>query len=128
MGKQKKFKDLFAEGGVKIDLTPPKSAQNAAKKVLEWKDEHGDEVDAMTETGWKRARQLASGDELSIGVVKKMAQFARHKKNSKIAEKHEGEPWKDNGYVAWEGWGGDAGIEWAKRKVDEYERKKKKKS
>lgn len=106
-----------------IDLTPPESAQNNAKKVLRWKEEHGDEVTAMTETGWRRARQLADGDSLSIETVRAMSQFARHEDNSEIDSKYEGEPWKDNGYVAWLGWGGDSGIEWAQRKVDEYERK-----
>jgi len=41
------------------DRTPPKSAQSAAKKVLEWKEKHGDEVKGMTQTGWTRARQIA---------------------------------------------------------------------
>lgn len=108
---------------VDIDLTPPESAQNNAKKVLRWKEEHGDEVTAMTETGWRRAQQLANGNSLSIETVRAMSQFARHKDNSKIDSEYEGEPWKDNGYVAWLGWGGDSGIEWAKKKVDEYERK-----
>jgi len=82
-------------------FVPPESAQNAAKKALRWKEEHGDEVKAMTRTGWTRARQLANGDALSYDVVKRMAQFKRHQKNSRVAPKYRKEPWKDNGYVAW---------------------------
>lgn len=94
---------------------PPKGAQNAAKQVLKWRDEHKDEVKAMTPTGWQRANQLANAELLSIDIVKRMAQFERHRKNAKISSEYKSTPWKDNGYVAWLGWGGDSGIEWAKR-------------
>lgn len=97
------------------ERTPPQAAQNNAKKVLEWKDKHGDEVKGMTDVGWRRARQLADGGALSMDVIERMAQFARHEENAKIEEENEGTPWKDNGRVAWLGWGGDAGINWAKR-------------
>lgn len=67
----------------------------------------------MTRVGWTRATQLANGEEISIDIVKRMAAFNRHKKNSKISSKYKDTPWKDNGHVAWLGWGGDEGIEWA---------------
>ena len=98
---------------------PPKAAQNNAKKVIEWKEKYGDEVDAMTRVGWTRARQLANGDKLSLDVVKRMAQFARHEKNSNVAPEYKNTPWKDKGHVAWLGWGGDAGVNWAKKIVDQ---------
>ena len=44
-----------------------------------------------------------------------MAAFNRHRKNSAINPKYKDTPWKDNGYVAWLGWGGDAGVDWAMR-------------
>lgn len=92
---------------------PPKAAQNNAKKVLRWKKEHGDEVKGMTATGWRRANQLASGQALTLETVKRMASFNRHRKNAKIDPKYKSTPWKDNGYVAWLGWGGTTGINWA---------------
>jgi len=106
-----------------IDFVPPKAAQEAAKKVLKWRDEHGDEVKAMTKTGWTRARMLAKGGALSPDIVRRMYNFKRHKKNSKIAPEHEGEPWKDNGYVAWLGWGGDEGVAWAERVVKRMQKR-----
>lgn len=106
-----------------LDFTPPKAAQKNAKKALRWKEEHGDEVDAGTQTGWRRARQLSKGKELSPDVVDRMAQFNRHRSNSKIADKHEGEPWKDNGYVAWLIWGGDEGVDWAMRMADKMDKR-----
>ena len=103
--------------------TPPEGAKNAAKRVLRWKEKYGDEVNGMTSVGWRRARQLASGDAVSLDTVKRMAQFARHKKNSKIDPKYRGTPWKDAGYVSWLGWGGDTGVNWAKR-ISERETEK----
>jgi hypothetical protein len=72
----------------------------------------------MTKTGWTRARQLANGDPLSLDIVKRMARFYRHKSNAEINPKYKNKPWKDNGYVSWEGWGGDVGINWARRIVE----------
>jgi hypothetical protein len=92
---------------------PPVSAQSNARKVLRWKREHGDAVTGMTATGWARARQLASGKKVSRETVGRMAAFARHRKNSKVDPKFRAEPWRDAGYVAWLGWGGDSGINWA---------------
>lgn len=101
-----------------LDLTPPQSAQDDAQQALDWKDEY--EVDAMTETGWARARQLASGDELSPADISDgsgaMAPWhARHEGNEEINDEYEGEPWRDNGRVAFYGWGGEAGRNWAYR-------------
>jgi hypothetical protein len=48
-----------------------------------------------------------------------MAAFERHRENSTIAPEYKGTPWKDKGYVAWLGWGGDSGIEWASRKLEQ---------
>jgi len=98
-----------------LDLVPPKTAQDNAQKVLDWREERGDDVKGMTRTGWIRANQLADGEELSPNIVKRMAQFNRHRGNSGVSEEYEGEPWKDAGRVAWLGWGADAGVDWAMR-------------
>lgn len=94
---------------------PPKSAAGNARKVLRWREEHGDEVKGMTRTGWVRARQLASGGKISAEIVKRMAAFNRHRKNAEVSPEYKNEPWRDRGYVAWLGWGGTTGIEWAIR-------------
>jgi len=92
---------------------PPSGAAGNAKKVLRWREEHGDEVKGMTRTGWVRARQLASGEPVSADIVKRMASFNRHRKNAAVNPEFKSTPWKDKGYVAWLGWGGDTGINWA---------------
>lgn len=104
-----------------LDFTPPKAAQKNAKKALRWKEEHPNEVDGGTQVGWTRANQLADGGELSPDIVQRMAQFNRHRSNSEIADEYEGEPWKDNGYLAWQLWGGDEGVDWAIRLSDRME-------
>ena len=93
----------------------PESARNNAKRVLRWRDEHKDEIKGMTAVGWNRANQLASNETLSLATVKRMAQFNRHRKNAAVDPKYKDEPWRDAGHVAWLGWGGTTGIDWAKR-------------
>lgn len=107
-----------------LDRTPPKSAIKDAQKVLDWKEKYGDEVKGMTQTGWTRARQIASGKPLSLDIIKRISQFERHEKNKTINPKFKDSPWKDNGYVAWLGWGGDSAIlTWSKRVIEKTEKK-----
>lgn len=101
-----------------FDDYPAKAKQNA-QQALDWKDEYGDEVTAMTKTGWARANQLAKGEPLSADTVKRMAAFNRHRKNAKVSKENKSTPHRDNGLVAWLGWGGDAGIDWAIKKAKE---------
>ena len=96
----------------------PQSATNNAKKALRWKKEHGSEVKGMTAVGWTRANQLASRRKLSYETIARMAAFNRHRKNSAIDPKYKDTPWKDRGYVAWLGWGGTSGINWAIKKAE----------
>lgn len=91
----------------------PEAARNNAQKALDWKEEHGDEVKGMTQVGWTRANQLALNENLSRETVGRMAAFARHRKNADVAPEFEDEPWKDAGHVAWLGWGGTTGVDWA---------------
>ena len=96
----------------------PEAAKNNACKVLRWRDEHGEEVQGMTSVGWIRANQLCGGERISEETIARMSSFQRHRQNSEIAEEYKGTPWKDAGYVAWLGWGGTEGVEWAQRKLE----------
>ncbi len=97
----------------------PEAAKENACKVLRWRDEYGDEVEGMTRVGWIRANQLCNGENISEETIARMASFARHRENAEISDEYQGTPWKDRGYVAWLGWGGDEGINWAQRKLDQ---------
>lgn len=96
----------------------PESARNNACKAIRWKEEHGDEVQGMTQVGWIRANQLCKGEKISEETIARMSGFQRHRKNSEVAPEFKETPWKDKGYVAWLGWGGTTGIDWAAQKLD----------
>lgn len=95
----------------------PESAVNNAKKVLAWKQKYGSEVKGMTQVGWTRANQLAKRTKLSRSTIARMASFKRHQKNAAVDPKYKDTPWKDAGYVAWLGWGGASGVNWAINKL-----------
>jgi len=102
---------------------PPASARNNARRVLRWKEKYGDEVKGMTQVGWARANQLSSGENLSRKTVARMSAFARHRKNAEVDPKFKDTPWKDRGYVAWLGWGGTSGVNWANSIMDRLEKR-----
>ena len=101
----------------------PESAKNNAKKVLRWRDKYGSEVKGMTRTGWVRANQLAKGENISRETIARMSAFQRHKKNAEVSPENKSTPWKDNGYLAWLGWGGTSGINWASKKLKSIDKK-----
>lgn len=98
---------------------PYKARQNAQESLKCIKEGSP----AMQRTGRVRARQLASGKNVSLDVVKRMSAFKRHEKNKKIDDPTKPKC-QDRGYVAWQGWGGDEGINWAKRIVKKEMKKK----
>lgn len=100
----------------------PQAASENACKVLRWIDEYGrDEVSGMELTGLARANQLCKKEPISRETIARMASFNRHRKNSEIAPEYKGTPWKDKGYVAWLGWGGTEGVDWAMRKLEQID-------
>jgi HK97 family phage portal protein len=100
----------------------PQSASNNAKRMINWKNKYGDEVKAGTSVGWTRAAQLSARKSVSRDVISRMAQFNRHRKNSTIDPKYKDTPWKDNGYVAWNLWGGTSGVDWAIKKIKQIDK------
>lgn len=101
----------------------PEAAKNNAKKVLEWREKHGNEVKGMTRVGWTRANQLAKGQNISRSTIARMASFKRHEKNAEVSAENKSTPWKDAGRVAWLGWGGASGVNWAINKLKSIDNK-----
>lgn len=101
----------------------PQSATNNAKRALAYKKKYGSEVKGMTQTGWTRAGQLARREKLSRSTIARMASFKRHEKNAVINPEYKSTPWKDNGYIAWLGWGGASGVNWAINKLKSIDKK-----
>ncbi len=111
-----------AESLDELDLTPPQAAQDAAQTALDLRED----TDAMRQTGWDRAEQLAAGEELapadiSDGTDGMANWWARHESHTVTLD---GESLKrdesvskadDHSWVAGKGWGGIAGMNWAMR-------------
>jgi hypothetical protein len=97
----------------------PEAATNNAKTALRWADENGWGTCGEA-TGKQRANQLANREKLSRETISRMASFDRHRQNSK-RELGDG-----CGRLMWLAWGGDAGVEWAQRKLKQIDREKKK--
>ena len=95
----------------------PKEASENAKIALRYAEENG-WGDCLEATGKARANQLANGENISEETISRMASFERHRQNS---QKELGD---GCGRLAWLAWGGDAGIEWAQRKLEQIRNEK----
>jgi len=91
----------------------PEGVSSAAKRAQKWISE-GKAGSGFTDTGRRRAAQLASGGSVSRDVVGRMkSYFARHAGDSKAEGFNSGEKgYPSPGRVAWDAWGGDAGKTW----------------
>jgi len=100
--------------------SPPEGVRAAARRALKWIEE-GKAGSGFTDTGRKRAADLARGAEISVATIKRMKSFfARHEVDKKATGFSAGEEgYPSPGRVAWDAWGGDAGQSWANRIVSE---------
>lgn len=94
----------------------PEAAKENAKIALRWAEENG-WGDCGTSVGKIRANQLANGEAISEATIARMAAFERHRQNS---DKELGD---GCGRLMWLAWGGDEGIEWAQRKLEQIRNK-----
>jgi hypothetical protein len=94
----------------------PKAATENAKIALRYAEENG-WGDCGTPVGKQRANQLAKGEPISEETIARMAAFERHRQNS---QKELGD---GCGRLMWLAWGGDEGVEWAQRKLEQIRNK-----
>ena len=102
-----------------IDFTPPKGAQESAKRALEVRATKPPSQKGLTAVGIARARDLANGKTLSPETVRRMlSYFQRHQVDKKSPK------WSDwsKGRIAWEAWGGDSGFSWSNKIVSMMKR------
>jgi hypothetical protein len=99
-----------------MDFTPPKGAQDEAKRGLDWRAEYGR---GGTEVGVARARDLSNGRRLSPDTVRRMLNyFTRHEVDKQGQGFKPGEDgYPSAGRIAWALWGGDPGFAWARQMV-----------
>ena len=112
--KETKAETLAPKKYSHIDFTPPKGAQESAKRALEVRADKPPSQRGMTPVGIARARDLANGQTLSPDTVRRMlAYFTRHEVDK------QGSTWDEQGkgWQAWNGWGGDAGFSFARKVV-----------
>ena len=90
----------------------PKAASENAKAALNWAEKNGWKG-CGTAVGKARANQLANREPISLETIERMAAFIRHKRNSnrKLGE--------GCGRLMWLAWGGDAGVNWAIKKIEQ---------
>lgn len=94
----------------------PQAATNNAKRAIKYKEDNGSSCG--TSVGWTRASQLANREKLSRDTIGRMASFKRH-------QQHKDVPYSEGcGGLMWDCWGGDAGINWAIRKLEQIDNKK----
>ena len=90
----------------------PQAASENAKIALRWAEENG-WGDCGTPVGKQRANQLANNEPISRETIARMAAFERHRQNS---DKELGD---GCGRLMWLAWGGDEGVAWAQRKLEQ---------
>ena len=90
----------------------PEAAKENAKIALRYAEENG-WGDCGTPVGKARANQLANGEAISEETIARMASFERQRQNS---DKELGD---GCGRLMWLAWGGDEGVEWAQRKLEQ---------
>ena len=114
-----RFKEMDKADG----YTPPAAVREAAQRALDWIGE-GKAGQGFTSVGRGRARQLASGNSVSVDTLKRMRSFlARHIVDKKAEGFSRGEKgYPSPGRVAWDAWGGDAGRAWVESILDKLEK------
>ena len=90
----------------------PKAAVENAKIAVRYAEENG-WGSCGTAVGKIRASQLSNNEPISEETIAKMASFERHRQNS---QKELGD---GCGRLMWLAWGGDEGVEWAQRKLEQ---------
>jgi hypothetical protein len=102
--KKEKFADTYTDY--------PDAAVENAKRALAYAEENG-WGDCGMGPGKARANQLANREPISEDTIARMSAFERHRQNSET-------PYGEGcGKLMWDAWGGDAGVEWAARKLKE---------
>ena len=95
----------------------PQAASENAQQALDAREDTDNPNNCGTEVGWRRANQLANNETLSRDTVARMAAFRRHQENA-----DQGEEGRENcGWMMWKAWGGEEGVSWAERKMEQTE-------
>lgn len=103
-----------------VNMRPTEEMARNAARALEVRRAKPQSERGMTSVGLARARDISNRVELSEDTIRRMVSFfSRHEVDKK------GSTWDEQGkgWQAWNGWGGDAGFSWAKRIVDQLDKR-----
>ena len=90
----------------------PQAASDNAARAVRWAERNG-WGRCGTGVGKARAHQLAKREPISEETIARMAAFERHRRNSDT-------PYGEGcGGLMWDAWGGDEGVAWAQRKLQQ---------
>jgi hypothetical protein len=92
----------------------PQEAVNNAKRALKYVEENG-WGSCGEATGKARANQIANKENLTRDTIARMSAFKRHQQYKNVPYD------KGCGGLMWDCWGGDAGIEWAAKKLKQID-------
>lgn len=107
--KRQDFQDTFNDY--------PQGIKDTAKRAKDWVEENG-YGSCMTPVGKARLNQLANGEPISLETVKRMYSYlSRHKKDLESSKSYD----DGCGKLAYDAWGGEAGLSWSERIVNRQE-------
>ena len=102
---EQKFADTYADYG--------QGVRNNARRGIELNERNGNKC--ATQTGKVRARQLASGEGISLETIKRMHSYlSRAETYYDNADSN-----SDCGYISYLLWGGKAALGWSRNKLTE---------
>jgi len=105
----------MAEENAKSYSDYPEAVKNNARRVLKYVEENG-WGPCGTPVGKQRANQLASGEPISLDVLKRMYSYlSRHEVDLQTSTSYS----DGCGLLMYDAWGGKAGLVWSKRKLKE---------
>lgn len=93
----------------------PKTAREQARRALEHKKEHNSKCG--TAVGWARARQLASGEALSLRTLKRTYSFLSRAQVYDKGRFFDEDGAEICGSVMYAAWGGDTMLNWCERQL-----------
>lgn len=98
----------------------PEGVKNAAKRAVAYAEKNG-WGSCGTGVGKQRASQLAKGENISVDTIKRMYSYlSRHRADLQSSKSYE----DGCGKLMYDAWGGEAGLTWAERKLNQLEKEK----
>jgi hypothetical protein len=95
----------------------PQAATTNACRAVKWAEENG-WGSCLQAEGKNRANQLCNRENITEETIARMSAFRRH-------QQHKDVPYSEGcGGIAWDAWGGDAGVDWAERKLEQIRKSK----